>query len=207
VNDALNEWRNISFNSKARPCSNSSGDVNTPVDRFILSNIFEDVLISGGFLLNSNKYLWRITVAPKHFSADGTCVLQRQGDDSDIPEFITIVSDDIKNSKGAWIKRNFSTPPIYKKYDIDIPVNRDLDDRAQYFSRITFDGGVQDQHEWNSWGNNTIAIFSGGRITGNESAIPMERPYGPFVRDPVLPEVSSPWHNLVYELAYPIYKW
>ena len=116
VNDALNEWRNISFNSKARPCSNSEGNINTPVDRLILSNVFEDVLISGGLLLNSNKYLWRITVAPKHFSSNGTCVLQRQGDDSDIPEFITIVSGDIMKAKGAWIKRNISTPPIYKKY-------------------------------------------------------------------------------------------
>jgi hypothetical protein len=100
--------------------------------------------------------------------------------------------------------------PFPNSVTVNPPVPRNLIDTAQYFSRIAFDGGVQDQHEWNSWGNNTIAIFSGDRITANTPIppySPQPRPYGDFVRNPLNPEESSPWHNLVYELAHPIYKW
>lgn len=76
---------------------------------------------------------------------------------------------------------------------------------SQYFSRIAFDGGVTNALEWNQWSNNTIAIFSGKKITSNSSTNVLSRPYGDFSRNP-LPS-SSPWHNLVYEKTYHTYEW
>jgi hypothetical protein len=114
VNDALNEWRKASRNSRAIPCSNATGDINLPIERVIIHNAFNGVLISGGKLEETGKYIWRITVPPKFFNLNGTCVLKRQGTSSDIPEFITINSSaDVKNAFGAWVTRDVSTPPDY----------------------------------------------------------------------------------------------
>ena len=129
------------------------------------------------------------------------------GDDSDWSYFRDTDNDSALDDNGA---NRIQLYYPYRSVTVN-PIDRNLIDTAQYFSRIAFDGGIQDQHKWNSWGNNTIAIFSGDRITGNTPVpgpyFPETRPYGPFVPDPVSPEDSSPWHNLLYELAYPIYKW
>jgi hypothetical protein len=118
IQDFLDEWRRISSNSKARPCSNSTGDINSVVDRLTLSDVFENVLISGGKLLVSGKYLWRITIPPKFIDNNGNATLVRVGSDSDIPQFIDINGSDVKNSCGVWIIRDVATPPNY------IPVPR-----------------------------------------------------------------------------------
>ena len=73
----------------------------------------ENVLMSGGKLLKSEKYLWRITVPPKFFDSDGMATLIRNGTDNDIPDKIIISSAVVEESKGCWILRNNSTPPSY----------------------------------------------------------------------------------------------
>jgi hypothetical protein len=113
VHLALDNWRNASKNSKAQPCSNSTGNINDVVDRVLLSDAMDKCLISGGKLLTSGKYLWRITVPPKFFNSSGTATLLRNGDDLDIPIQITITSTEESLSKGYWILRNISTPPSY----------------------------------------------------------------------------------------------
>lgn len=120
MHNALEEWRNISYNSKARPCSNATGDINSLVDRIVLADAFDKVLISGGKLLVTGKYLWRITVPPSAVRPDNTVVLQRVGSDSDIPATITINAPtsafDYTNAHkglGAWVKRIVNTPPQY----------------------------------------------------------------------------------------------
>ena len=125
------------------------------------------------------------------------------GSNSDWSYFRDIDNDSTLDDTGA---NRIQLYYPYRSVTVN-PVDRNLIDTAQYFSRIAFDGGIQDQHTWNSWGNNTIAIFSGSKIEQNDSLVSMTRPYGPFVKDPVDPEVSSPWHNLLYEKAHPIYKW
>ena len=117
---ALNEWRNISYNSKSRPCSNSTGDINSLVDRIVLEDAFDKVLISGGRLLATGKYLWRITVPPSALRPNNTVVLQRVGSDTDIPATITINApttnfdyNNIERGMGAWVKRIVNTPPQY----------------------------------------------------------------------------------------------
>ena len=132
--NVFDEWRNVSKNVKPLPCSNSTGNPSIPVDRIEMGSAFELYLLSGGKLPNSNTYIWRLTVPPKYFGADGTVTLEVDGRDTDIPRTITIDSKlDVGNvlsgiqvsstpsqeilamgSRGVWIKRNISTPPKYK---------------------------------------------------------------------------------------------
>ena len=123
VQAVFDEWRTVSTNRKPLPCSNTTGNSTLPVDRIILEDAFEKCLISGGKLGSSNNYIWRITVPPKFFDAvTGIAVLDRVGNDSDIPATITIDSKkdvivapytNTMNSRGAWVTRSVATPPSY----------------------------------------------------------------------------------------------
>jgi hypothetical protein len=125
VNDALNEWRTVSQNSRAIPCSNTTGDINAPIDRVVLHEVFNNVLMSGGKLEESGQYIWRITVPPKFFNEKGICTLKRQDASSDIPEFITInYNGNIENSFGTWVTRSVATPPQYSVFqDTEAPLS------------------------------------------------------------------------------------
>lgn len=116
VHNILDEWRHISGNSRAQPCSNSTGSVDSLVDRVLLYEAFENVLISGGRLINDpNQYIWRISVAPKHF-VNGICTLTRQNNDSDLPATITIDSSQLEPNgerRGVWIRRFTQGVPQY----------------------------------------------------------------------------------------------
>ena len=99
---------------------NISGDINSLVDRIVLEDAFDKVLISGGRLLATGKYLWRITVPPSALRPNNTVVLQRVGSDTDIPATITINApttnfdyNNIERGMGAWVKRIVNTPPQY----------------------------------------------------------------------------------------------
>lgn len=114
VHNALDEWRTISNNSKAIPCSNSTGDINSPVDRLIMYKAVTEFVMSGGRLINSGKYLWRITLGPQYFDSNGIAILRRTNNDLDIPYEIVIDTTDPKNGRGAWVKRSIATPPSYE---------------------------------------------------------------------------------------------
>jgi hypothetical protein len=112
-NNILNKWRDISYNSNSRPCSNATGDVDELVDRLVLADAFDNVAMSGGRLNRTGKYLWRITAPPSAIRANGTIVFQRVGNDSDIPATVTCSPTDPYDGRGIWIKRLVSTPPQY----------------------------------------------------------------------------------------------
>ena len=70
----LNQWRTLTGNSRVRPC-NSLGEVsglnNKILDRFVLEDMYEKCIISGGMILTGpmkNQYIWRISVPPKFIS-------------------------------------------------------------------------------------------------------------------------------------------
>lgn len=114
LNEILNTWRTISNNSNSVPCSNSTGDINLPVDRLVLSDAITKMVMSGGRLTKSGKYLWRITLPPTAKRSDNTILLKRVNNlDTDLPEYITIDCSDPKNGYGTWIKRTVSSPPYY----------------------------------------------------------------------------------------------
>jgi hypothetical protein len=64
--NALDEWRNISYNSKPQPCTNAICDPNMISDRLDLSECFEKYVMSG-CMLNDGSYVWRLTIPPKYF--------------------------------------------------------------------------------------------------------------------------------------------
>jgi hypothetical protein len=111
---ALDNWRNQSYNSKARPCSNSTGNINLPVDRLLIGDSILNVAKSGGYILKTGKYLWRITAPPTAIRGDGTIVFARVGSDSDIPATVTVDTTVEGNGCGIWIERSTSTPPSYQ---------------------------------------------------------------------------------------------
>jgi hypothetical protein len=113
MNTALTNWRSISYNSKSRPCSNLTGDINLPVDRLLLGDSIINTAKSGGYVLKTGKYLWRITAPPTAVRQDGTIVFNRIGSDSDIPASVTLDTTVEGNGCGIWIERNISTPPQY----------------------------------------------------------------------------------------------
>ena len=113
VQEILDTWRNISYNSHSRPCSNSTGNINLPVDRLILADAITNVTMSGGRMVKTGKYLWRITAPPSAIRSSNTILFQRVGSDSDIPAQVIVDCTDPLNGYGMWIKRNISTPPRY----------------------------------------------------------------------------------------------
>jgi hypothetical protein len=113
VQIALDNWRDISYNSRARPCSNSTGNINLPVDRLLIGDSIINVAKSGGYMLKTGKYLWRITAPPSAIRLDGTIVFGRVGSDSDIPATVTVDTNVEGEGCGIWIERSTSTPPNY----------------------------------------------------------------------------------------------
>jgi len=116
MHEILDNWRTISYNSKSVPCSNSTGNVNLPVDRLILSNAVTNGVMSGGRMTKTGKYLWRITAPPTAKLANNTIVFQNLESGfvaSDLPSEVVIDCTNPANGYGFWIKRNVSTPPNY----------------------------------------------------------------------------------------------
>lgn len=113
LHEILETWRNISYNSRSVACSNSTGNINLPVDRLLLGDAITNVATSGGRLTKTGKYLWRITAPPSAIRQDNTIVFARVGNDSDIPATVVCDGSDVANGRGIWIKRLVSTPPNY----------------------------------------------------------------------------------------------
>jgi len=113
MHSILDTWRNISYNSKSVACSNTSGDINLPVDRLLLGDAITNVAKSGGRLTATGKYLWRITAPPSAIRPNNTIVFARVGNDSDIPATVVCDCSDVANGRGIWIKRLVNTPPNY----------------------------------------------------------------------------------------------
>jgi hypothetical protein len=80
-----------------------------------MEEAFEKYVISGGRSLKTGEYIWRITIPPKYFNTKGIATLNRVGNDSDLPETITINTniESPENRRGVWIKRLVSTRPEY----------------------------------------------------------------------------------------------
>lgn len=118
----LDIWRTISGNSKCIPCSNAAGSTAELVDRLHIENCFSGCVTSGGKLENSNRRIWRLTLAPEHFYDSETVVLKRTNsgaEDWDIPDYITINKNDTdpQRRRGAWITRNKPGRPEYTILD------------------------------------------------------------------------------------------
>jgi len=133
VQFVLDQWRNITKNLPITPCSNFSADYTKKVDRLVLADAFEKVLISGARVDNSQTNIWRMSVAPKYFNTNGIATLQRISSHSDLPEIIELNSNNdrhirsadvvsntavwenlnVHNSRGYWLVTKYSGVPEY----------------------------------------------------------------------------------------------
>ena len=140
-----------------------------------------EYVISGAPKLDG-KFLWRVT--PKR---ENNIIILADGSEA----------NKAPGEIGVWITTDTATAPIISIQDADM---------HQYFSRVTFDGGRQNQRDWGAWGNKTIAMYNGTRLLANNIPTTQPRPFGAFSRNPN-GLTSSSWHNIIYELTYPIFKW
>lgn len=100
---------------------------------------------------------------------------------------------------------NFFKSPGSIKFGKDI--DNTVDPKNRYYALIPFQGGSQPTERYLSWGNRTIATYSGTRVSGNLGAvIPNGRAFA-WEENPVDPVNSSPWHNILYEAVFGSYKW
>ena len=259
IQQVLDEWKTISQNNRAVPCSNAQGSTSVLVDRINLSDAASFGIISGGYVASAGKYIWRLTAASgvNNYTLNDTSQV-------DIPLNIEIPA----NSRGVWIIRTVPGIPSYKAgttntdtivvtvgnkpvqkpeiittsplsrspYNSRISIGERLSPNAPVFGierppvtqSANADYRVPNNHRnrifiqmdlsshsnsvgWDGWNTVTVATYQGNRYA-NESTVtgwdgePVTRAY-PFEFDPVNPEVSSPWHNILYENCYPFYKW
>jgi hypothetical protein len=111
----LDIWRDLSKNSQARPCSNSTADITSPVDRILLHEAFDNYVLSGGKSLATNEYIWRITVPVHLFDENGLITLNRVGDNSDFPKSVILDrnADNPENRVGFWLRTKSQIVPEY----------------------------------------------------------------------------------------------
>lgn len=64
LHEALENWKTISGNTLAIPCSNGTGSTGDLVERIDLRKAGTNQVISGGYMGDPNTRLWRITVPP-----------------------------------------------------------------------------------------------------------------------------------------------
>jgi hypothetical protein len=95
LHNVLEEWRLQSGNSRSQPITLNNIAVNT------------NLIVSGGKLLKSNLYLWRLTASPNsgnYLRATGTSESR-----TDIPQLIEIPTDE----RGVWLLTASSQVPEY----------------------------------------------------------------------------------------------
>lgn len=187
VQTVLDNWKSISGNNKAIPASNESGSTSTAVERVNLEEAAERGIISGGYVAAKNKWIWRLTAPPgiSNYVLTDT-------DQTDLPATITIPS----NSRGVWIERKVAGKPSYSPSSVNYTVDNNEAKRMFADIGIGVNGGSVD---WLSVTDTTVATFQGAPLTGT-------RAYA-WEGNPSNPDVSSPWHNIIYEQTIDIFKW
>ena len=189
VQTVLDNWKTISGNNHAIPVSNSAGSTSTVVDRINLKDAAESHVMSGGYVPSLNKWIWRLT-APPHYSN----FTLNDPSQTDLPSSISIPT----GSRGIWIERNVAGRPNYVPSVVEY--NVDVEDEKRMFACVIY--GPQDGSspvQWTGWGGSQISFYQGNPFTGT-------RAY-PWESNPANPDVSSPWHNIIYESLIDIYKW
>lgn len=129
---ALDEWRRVSRNSRARPVDPEVGGIPTatsPISKVVMWEAMDHFLISGGKLLTPDLkgfgtdevYIWRLTVGPHNFVNNRATLVRTDDTQDDIPQVIFINrfnpdgTENLLNGRGVWIVRlNDPNPPRYR---------------------------------------------------------------------------------------------
>jgi hypothetical protein len=148
--------------------------------------------ITSGAPKADGSYLWRTTIKPETIF--------------EYPESALIPSKVLSGScVGTWITTPTSTPPVVQP--------QTLKDTFYMFGPSSTDNGVTAQGngteyaKWLAYNKTVVTTFQGLPYTGNfGTPLARGRAYD-FEYNPVNPEVSSPWHNVFYELCIDAYNW
>ena len=101
---------------------------------------------------------------------------------------------------GTWITTSTSTPPVVQP--------QTLNDTFYFIGPTSTDNGIAAQGngtpyaKWFALNKEVVTTFQGLPFTGNQTEVllPRGRAYD-FQFNPTNPQVSSPWHNVFYELC------
>lgn len=94
-NQLLIDWKNISGNTLAKPCTNATATVGATVDRIDLYEAGTNMVISGGDIGVTGNRLWRMTAPPGKIRFVKTSTTQ-----TTLPDRIPIPA----NSRGVWLE-------------------------------------------------------------------------------------------------------
>lgn len=103
LNARLDEWKDVSGNSRCSPATTGLIDI---------VEAATNCTVTGGRILSgqlAGKYLWRLTVPNHIVDGNGTTYLHRVGMDGDIPATIPIGS----STRGAWLITDGNAAPTY----------------------------------------------------------------------------------------------
>lgn len=144
--------------------------------------------LTSGTAKSWNNYLWRTTIKP------GT-----------IAEYVSTPNIVLNGTTvGAWITTSNSTPPEIKPFTLNELFYVQTAYSGEYSAFAN--GSAVTKFLGNN--NPTIATFQGTAYSNIDASIlsPLGRAYN-FELNPANPTQSSPWHNVLYELAIDSYKW
>ena len=189
VQTVLDEWKTISVNNHAIPASNGAGSTSTIVERINLKDAAESHLISGGYIPSVNKWIWRLTTPPQYSN-----YTLNDPSQTDLPQTINIPS----GSRGVWIERSVGGKPDYVPTVVSYEVP--VENNKRMFAEIGIGSAGSTEITWNNWTPIAISAYQGNPFPSGIRAYAWEG-------NPSNPEVSSPWHNMLYETTIDIYKW
>ena len=87
---------------------------------------------------------------------------------------------------------------VPRKIPETLNYNIDLDHEKRMFGLIPI-GAIGQNTDWTGWTDTIISTYQGNPDVGT-------RAYA-WEADPSFPNVSSPWHNIIYENIIDIYRW
>jgi len=145
-------------------------------------------LVSGAPSANDNSWWWRATIKP------GT-----------IAEYLSTPNILLNGTTiGTWIETSGQTAPEIKPFAL----NELFYVQTAYSGESSTISNGSEKSKFLGNNNETISTFQGtAYIDFNAATLsPLGRAYN-FEFNPVNPTQSSPWHNVLYELAIDPYKW
>lgn len=149
--------------------------------------------ITSGAPKADGSYLWRTTIKP------GTIF--------EYPDSALNPSKVLTGScVGTWISTETNTPPVVQP--------QTLKDTFYIFGPSSTDGSPAEHGngtpfaKWYALNKEVVTTFQGIPYTSTAGtvAVTMGRAYD-FEMDPTNPEISSPWHNVMYENCVDAYLW
>lgn len=191
LQNILDEWKTLSQNNLTIPVSNSAGSTSSVVEKINLKEAAENCVISGGYIPSLNKWIWRLTAPPplSNFTLNDPS-------QTDLPQNISIPA----NSRGVWIVRNVAGKPNYVPYVSFETPSSTIEKMFAHLNMSTDIDQTGNQRPWDGQNIETIAYFKGNPYPTGTRAYPWEF-------NPTNPEISSPWHNILYTTTIGWYKW